>query len=120
MAGSLSIHTLDTAQGKPAVDMAWELWRVDRDGGSRAMLARGRTNRDGRADGDILSGTAFVVGTYELIFDVADYFRAQHVPVADPPFIDRVPVRFSIADASSHYHVPLGMSPWAYNTYRGS
>ena len=25
-----------------------------------------------------------------------------------------------VADASSHYHVPLLVSPWAYSTYRGS
>lgn len=120
MAGSLSLHVLDTAQGKPAIGMKWELWRVDRDGGNRVLLVHGRTNRDGRADGNVLEGAAFVVGAYELVFDVADYFRAQNVPLAHPPFIDRVPIRFSIADATSHYHVPLGTSPWAYNTYRGS
>ena len=120
MAGSLSLHVLDTAQGKPAAGMKWELWRVDRDGNSRRLLADGQTNRDGRANGNVLEGEAFAIGTYELVFNVADYFRGQTLPLADPPFLDRVPVRFSIADPSSHYHVPLGTSPWAYNTYRGS
>jgi 5-hydroxyisourate hydrolase len=36
------------------------------------------------------------------------------------PFLDTVPIRFGIADASAHYHVPLLVSPWAYSTYRGS
>jgi 5-hydroxyisourate hydrolase-like protein (transthyretin family) len=40
--------------------------------------------------------------------------------VTAPPFLDRVPVRFTIADPSQHYHVPLLVSPWAYSTYRGS
>jgi 5-hydroxyisourate hydrolase len=31
-----------------------------------------------------------------------------------------VPIDFGISDASSHYHVPLLVSPWAYSTYRGS
>ena len=31
-----------------------------------------------------------------------------------------VPVRFGIADASAHYHVPLLISPYGYSTYRGS
>jgi 5-hydroxyisourate hydrolase len=31
-----------------------------------------------------------------------------------------VALRFGIADPTSHYHVPLLVSPWAYSTYRGS
>jgi 5-hydroxyisourate hydrolase-like protein (transthyretin family) len=40
--------------------------------------------------------------------------------MATPPFLDEVPIRFGIADAEAHYHVPLLVSPWAYSTYRGS
>ena len=39
---------------------------------------------------------------------------------ADPAFLEEVPVRFGIADASAHYHVPLLISPYGYSTYRGS
>jgi 5-hydroxyisourate hydrolase len=28
--------------------------------------------------------------------------------------------QFGIADAGTHDHVPLQVSPWAYSTYRGS
>jgi 5-hydroxyisourate hydrolase len=38
----------------------------------------------------------------------------------EPPFVDEVVLRFGIADANQHYHVPLLVSPWAYSTYRGS
>jgi 5-hydroxyisourate hydrolase len=31
-----------------------------------------------------------------------------------------IPIRFGIADASAHYHVPLLLSPYGYSTYRGS
>jgi 5-hydroxyisourate hydrolase len=31
-----------------------------------------------------------------------------------------VPVRFGIAEAAAHYHIPLLVSPWSYSTYRGS
>jgi 5-hydroxyisourate hydrolase len=31
-----------------------------------------------------------------------------------------VPIRFGIADASAHHHVPLLASAWSYSTYRGS
>ena len=54
------------------------------------------------------------------MFDVADYFAAAGVALASPPFLDRVPLEFAIADPSQHYHVPLLCSPWSYSTYRGS
>ena len=38
----------------------------------------------------------------------------------NPPFLDIVPLRFSIAEPEGHYHVPLLCSPWSYSTYRGS
>ena len=40
--------------------------------------------------------------------------------LADPPFLDLVPIRFAVADPGAHYHVPLLVSPWSYSTYRGS
>jgi hypothetical protein len=36
------------------------------------------------------------------------------------PFLDEIPIRFGVPDASQHYHVPLLISPFAYSTYRGS
>jgi 5-hydroxyisourate hydrolase-like protein (transthyretin family) len=40
--------------------------------------------------------------------------------LADPPFLDIVPIRFAIAESEGHYHVPLLVSPCSYSTYRGS
>jgi 5-hydroxyisourate hydrolase len=39
---------------------------------------------------------------------------------ADPPFLDLVPIRFTMAEENGHYHVPLLVSTWSYSTYRGS
>ena len=52
-------------------------------------------------------------GEYELVFAIGDHFGSRE-------FLDRIPVRFRIADGASKYHVPLLVSPWAYSTYRGS
>jgi 5-hydroxyisourate hydrolase len=54
------------------------------------------------------------------VFFVGDYFSRVGVASADPPFLGEVPLRFGIADAGSHCHVPLLASPWSYSTYRGS
>ena len=111
--GRLSTHILDTSTGKPAAAVRVVLRR---DG---AVLVDTRTNADGRTDKPLLDGPAFANGSYELTFHVGDYFRAKGVALADPPFLDVIPLRFSIAE-DAHYHVPLLVSPFGYSTYRGS
>ncbi len=115
----LSTHVLDTASGRPASGVALVLWRIEPDG-RRIALVKAATNADGRTDQPLLAGGAFAVGHYELEFSVGDYFRALGANLADPPFLDVVPLRFAIADPEGHYHVPLLVSPWSYSTYRGS
>lgn len=120
MAGHLTTHVLDLAQGHPAAGMTVDLWRLDTARETRALLRTARTNADGRTTEPMLADDEMSAGVYELVFAVGDYFRAQGVPTAELPFLDRVPVRFGIADPAAHYHVPLLTSPWAYSTYRGS
>ena len=106
---TLSTHVLDTARGRPAGGMKIELWSRDRS----VLLKTVTTNSDGRTDAPLLSGEEMVTGEYELVFYVGEYFQ-------EAKFLDRVPVRFTIADAAAKYHVPLVVSPWSYSTYRGS
>lgn len=116
--GRLSTHVLDTASGLPAAGMAYTLERIE--GDQRIPIASGVTNSDGRTDAPLLSGPDLKPGIYELVFAAADYFRARGAELTDPPFLDRIALRFGIADAESHTHVPLLVSPWSYSTYRGS
>ena len=117
--GRLSTHVLDTANGRPAAGMKVELFRLEASG-SRSLVKSVTTNTDGRTDAPLLVDAACVAGTYELVFDTASYFRAIGTNLTDPPFLDQIPLRFSIADPAGHYHVPLLVSPWSYSTYRGS
>jgi len=59
-------------------------------------------------------------GHYEIVFFVGDYFAAKSPTLPKIRFLDKVPIRFGIADAGHGYHVPLLCSPWSYSTYRGS
>lgn len=115
--GRLTTHVLDTALGRPAAGVDIVLYRVQPE---LRELARDRTNADGRLDHPILDGDEFVAGVYQLVFQAGPYFHSQNLDIPDPPFVDEVVLRFGIADASAHYHVPLLVSPWAYSTYRGS
>ena len=87
----------------PAAGVAIELRH-----GGRADRARRRTTTAARG-----CSRRRPAGEYELTFAVGDYFGER-------AFLDRVPVRFTIADPEAHYHVPLLVSPWSYSTYRGS
>ena len=117
--GRLTTHVLDTAAGKPAAHMPLRLVYIASDGSKKEILAT-ETNQDGRTDRPLLDGSACVAGVYELIFTVRDYFAKAQATCSNPPFLDVVTLRFCIANAQEHYHVPLLVSPWSYSTYRGS
>lgn len=116
--GKLTTHVLDTANGYPAAGMRLELWRVD--GERRERVLETVTNDDGRCDAPLLQGDALRAGRYELVFDAGAYFARLGAKVPEPPFLDRIPLAFGIADPAAHYHVPLLVSPWSFSTYRGS
>ena len=112
--GRLTTHVLDTVSGVPAANLTIELYQIE--GQARHHVKTIATNDDGRCDGPILEGDAFVKGTFELVFHIGDYFAASK----GGEFLDLVPVRFIIANENQHYHVPLLASPFSYSTYRGS
>jgi 2-oxo-4-hydroxy-4-carboxy-5-ureidoimidazoline decarboxylase len=117
--GRLSTHVLDTHGGHPAQGVAVELHELSSTGAGR-LVTTGVTNTDGRTDAPLISGRPLPIGRYELRFAVGEYFARRSLALADPPFLDVVPLRFSIAEPEGHYHVPLVVTPWSYATYRGS
>lgn len=142
--GWLSTHVLDTARGCPAVGLEIALWKtplrapaspvapkVDGSLSLAQQVAALRqqyiplktiiTNEDGRTNFPLLEDEDFQVGCYEITFAVGEYFSRTAVQGnQNLPFLDIVPIRFCVADATSHYHIPLLVSPWSYSTYRGS
>jgi 5-hydroxyisourate hydrolase len=109
--GRITTHVLDTANGRPGAGMKLEFSVLEGPGWKHLKTVT--TNRDGRTDTPLLEGQELRPGTYQILFHVGDYFRSK-------AFLDLVPIRFGIEDASAHYHVPLLCSPWGYTTYRGS
>ncbi|MBK5946161.1 hydroxyisourate hydrolase [Rhodobacter veldkampii DSM 11550] len=117
MTGWLTTHVLDTARGRPASGMQIDLFRID---GGRRPLHTMRTNSDGRTASAILPADEFQPGTYELLFHAGAWFDTNGFLPEPHRFLDEIPVRFGISDATAHYHVPLLLSPFGYSTYRGS
>ena len=108
---AVTTHVLDTARGRPAAGVPVRLERFT-DQGS-ACLAEALTDGDGRVSD--LGADEVEPGVYRLVFDVATYAHAT----GQTCFFPEVAVTFTVAD-SSHHHVPLLLSPFAYSTYRGS
>ena len=114
--GRLTTHILDTTHGGPAAGDAIRLFSL---GEQREQIAYAISNADGRTGKTLLEGETMITGTYELEFDIGDYFKGRNAVVDDPAFLDTVVIRFSVK-GDENYHVPLLCSPWAYSTYRGS
>ena len=117
--GRLSTHVLDTHSGSPAPGIAVELVELSELGTAR-VVTRAITNADGRTDQPLIGGRPVPIGRYELTFSVGQYFAERGVPTSDPPFLDQIPLRFSVSEPEGHLHVPLLVTPWSYATYRGS
>jgi 2-oxo-4-hydroxy-4-carboxy-5-ureidoimidazoline decarboxylase len=117
--GRLSTHVLDTHSGRPAAGIAVELMELSEFGEAR-VVTRTVTNDDGRTDQPLIGGQPVPIGRYQLTFSVGAYFAERQVPMSDPPFLDQIPLRFSVSDPEGHLHVPLLVTPWSYATYRGS
>jgi 5-hydroxyisourate hydrolase len=114
----LTTHVLDTAHGRPGQNIQLSLYKIVDN--QRQILLSTKTNSDGHCDAPLLEGQAFQAGIYELDFCLGAYFAGLGLDLPQPSFLDVVTLRFGVADASKHYHVPLVASPWSYSTYRGS
>lgn len=114
----LSTHVLDTMHGRPASGVKIELFAVEAD--ARTLVTTATTTGDGRTDDPLISGDRVGIGVYELVFHAGNYFRGLGLQLPDPAFLDRVVIRFGIADPAANHHIPLLLSPYGYSTYRGS
>jgi len=118
MDGYVTTHVLDAAQGHPAAGVEIELFSIDGEG--RTLVRTVETNADGRTDEPVIPKGELATGVYELVFHAGSYLKAAGLVNESPPFLDVIPIRFGVADAGEHYHVPLLLSPYSYSTYRGS
>jgi len=116
--GYVTTHVLDAGRGCPAAGMRIELFRIE--GETRRLVREVTTNADGRTDAPVIPKGEAETGVWELVFHAGAYLDAAEVKGEGVRFLDVIPIRFGIADAGEHYHVPLLLAPYSYSTYRGS
>lgn len=113
MAGEVSVHVVDVARGLPATGMTVEIF---------ALYPKRQRILSGFLDGSGLlttEATEFPRGPYEAVLHVATLFRSEGVMLPDPPFLDEVPIRFTVAEANAHYRIAVTITPWGYSVFRG-
>lgn len=110
--GPLTTHVLDTSTGAPAEGMRLELFDGASDG---RCIAERVCNADGRV-ARLLPGDVIQPGVYRIRFYTAEYFAKR----GGKCFYPHCDIVFEVEDPTSHYHVPLILSPFGYSTYRGS
>lgn len=116
--GGISIHAVDVSRARKARGLKVSLFRTEAD--RRRLIANGEIAPNALFDHPIVQGEGITEGDYEVEFRVADYYRAQRVEVADPPFLDIVVFPFTITDIARHIHLPFKMTPWGYSLFRGN
>ncbi len=114
----LTTHMLDVANGKPAEGVRIEF--SVREGERYRLVSTVRTNADGRTPEPLLTAQTMKAGEYQLVFYIAEYYTKLGTVLPNPPFLEKAVIQFGMADAASHYHVPILATPWSYTTYRGS
>ena len=110
---AITTHILDISLGVPAIGVAVVLERQTSDGWK--ILGKGETDTDGRLRDLLPPNAVLETGNYRLNFETGDYFFDRQID----SFYPQISVAFTVFD-SSHYHVPLLLSPFGYSTYRGS
>ena len=108
----ITTHVLDTAAGGPAAGIPITLEKQAAD--AWRQVGQGITNEDGRVPGLLVE--ALEAATYRITFETQQYLASRH----GGGFYPFVSIVFSIRAATEHYHVPLLLSPYGYQTYRGS
>jgi 5-hydroxyisourate hydrolase-like protein (transthyretin family) len=120
MSGGLSIHCVDVASGRVATGLRVTLRRLGPDGEPLGeVLAEGTIGTNGLLAHPALMSAAITPGGYEARFAVGDFYRSLGHPVPSPAFLEVVPYRFHIADASQHYHLPFKFTAWGFSLFRG-
>ncbi|NKC30830.1 hydroxyisourate hydrolase [Falsiroseomonas selenitidurans] len=117
MAAGISVHAVDVASGRPGEGMKVEIHRLLPEGGRQAV-AEGLLGADGALHHPVTTGVGVTVGVHEVLFHIGDFFAATQSP--PPPFLELVPFRFRVFDASLHYHLPIKFTPWGFSLYRGA
>jgi 5-hydroxyisourate hydrolase len=113
-AGTLSVHILNQQTGIPSKAVTVTLEKQNPAGWD--MLAKGKTDNDGRIKSLYPDNQDMQPGVYKVTFKTGDYFKSEKLS----SFFPEVPVLFTVTKMNEKLHIPLLLSQYGYSTYKGS
>ncbi len=113
----VSIHVVDVTQGVPAVGLQVTVYAGE--GAERRQIARGEIGAAGSMSHPISEGEGVSAGVHEIELAAGEFYRARGAITAAPAFQETVLYRFTVTDATEHYHLPIKISPWGLSIWRG-
>lgn len=113
-AGTLSVHILNQQTGIPSTAVTVTLEKQNPAGWD--MLAKGKTDNDGRIKSLYPDNQDMQPGVYKVTFKTGDYFKSEKLS----SFFPEVPVLFTVTKMNEKLHIPLLLSQYGYSTYKGS
>lgn len=116
IAGGISIHAVDIANGIPGKGLEVRLYSVDQ---GRTEIAAGSCDKTGLLRHPICDGVGVTKGIYEVEFDVDAYYRHLGVSGPDPSFLGTALYRFGIDNVGEHFHLPFKFTHWGFSLFRG-
>ena len=109
----VSSHTLNGSDGTHAVGIAVSLRNLI----TGEMLFDNAMDDGGRLVQDIAENRIDPAAKYELVFATGAYWQAQNLPRPSAQIIEEIVVRFTMADVTARYHIPVILSPNSYSIW---
>jgi 5-hydroxyisourate hydrolase len=109
----VSSHTLNGSDGTHAVGIAVSLRNLI----TGEMLFDTAMDDGGRLVQDIAENRIDPAAKYELVFATGAYWQAKNLPRPGAQIMEEVVVRFTMADITARYHIPVILSPNSFSIW---
>jgi 5-hydroxyisourate hydrolase len=109
----VSSHTLNGSDGTHAVGIAVSLRNLI----TGEMLFDNAMDDGGRLVQDIAENRIDPAAKYELVFATGAYWQAKNLPRPGAQIMEEVVVRFTMADITARYHIPVILSPNSFSIW---
>ena len=109
----ISAHTLNGSDGTHAGGIAVSLRNMI----TGEMLFDTTMDDGGRLVQDIAENRIDPAAKYELVFATGAYWQAKKLPRPGAQIMEEVVVRFTMADITARYHIPVILSPNSFSIW---
>ena len=108
------MHVLDTTSGGNGPGIECRGYFQGEDGEFR-LVGSSVTDAGGRVRA-LVPAKDYEPGTYRIWLNTKQYFAAKNMTT----FWPAIEITFRIRDTNRDHHIPVALSPFAFQTYRGA